>query len=299
MGGADGWLRRELDREYQEIRQSMIDDPNRVCVLNGTFERCPIEQFEAAIGYARDFARERAAFVNASIQAAGWNQDSRVPDLEPGKVVNAASGAPFLAPGELVFVEATLPLHQVERAGAWPLPLEIAGVWANISGFRARMVAVSPAGAWIQTPADLPCGPAAITLFNSLGGSHTTAVEIRPAAPGIYAVTHADGAMVDESLPAAGDEVVVVWATGLGHAVIDPPSGQPAPTDRLVQTRNPVAATVDGKPVPVLWAGLAPGYAGLYQVVIHLPKDVASGSVPELALMMFGEPGVGVSLFVW
>jgi uncharacterized protein (TIGR03437 family) len=265
-------------------------------VVNNKFDRCPLEQFQAAIDYARGFARERAVFVNKFLHAEGWTQDSRVPDLKAGRVMNAASGAPLLAPGELVFVEASLPLTQVERAAAWPLPSEIAGIWATISGVRAPMILASPTGAWIQVPAELPCGPAWITLSNPSGVSHIMAVEIRPAVPGIFVVTHADGVTLDGSSPGRAGEVIVVWATGLGHAAIDPASGQPAPLDRLVATKNAVAATMDAHELPVLWAGLAPGYAGLYQVVVQLPQEPVGSAASMLTLTMFGEPGVAVKL---
>jgi uncharacterized protein (TIGR03437 family) len=298
IGGQDGWLRQELEREYQQIRQSVIDDPNRVCVQNDAYARCPLEQFEAAVEYNRGFARERAAFVEAALQAAGWKQDARVPDLKPGSAVNAASGAALLSPGELVFVQASLPLNQTERAATWPLPLEIAGVSATVAGVRAPMVLASPTGAWIQTPVELPSGPTSITLSNSLGASHSTAVEIRPAAPGIFSVTHADGRVVDASAPGIESEVLVVWATGLGHALNDAASGQPAPTDRLAPTANAVSAVLDGAAIPVIWAGLSPGYAGLYQVVIQLPVGQAGGRAAMLALAMFGEPGVASQLML-
>lgn len=296
IGGHEGWLQGELEREYTQVRQSVIDDPNRVCVINGVFDHCPLAQFDAAVEYARGFARERADFVNASIVAGGWRQDSSVPDLQAWKILNAASRVPSLSPGELVFVETPLPLTRTENAVLWPLPTQISAFGATISGVKVPVVSTSPSGIWIQVPFELPCGPASITMFSSRGSSHAIAVEIRPAAPGIFAITHADGVIVNDGAPGRSDEIVVIWATGLGHAAIDPVSGWPAPMDRLVETKNAVTVNMDGQQLPVLWSGLAPGFAGLYQVVIRLPSMKSGSGASALRLEMYGEPGGAVQV---
>jgi uncharacterized protein (TIGR03437 family) len=65
--------------------------------------------------------------------------------------------------------------------------------------------------------------------------------------------------------------------------------------DRLVTMKNAVTATVGGQGAEVLWAGLAPGFAALQQVVVRLPAGLAGGN-PQFSLNMFGEPGAGFAL---
>ena len=57
-----GWLEREVEREYSQIRDATLEDANK------TFSNA---EFEAAIEAMRTFARQRSAFVTSEIAAAG------------------------------------------------------------------------------------------------------------------------------------------------------------------------------------------------------------------------------------
>ncbi len=293
-GGPEGWLSKEFEREYTLIREAMLQDPNRVCVVNEGYGPCSDAMFQASVEYSRSFTLQRSAFVNESITTAGWRQDASAPDLRAGAVMNAASGAQLLAPGEMAFIALRLPLNQIERAATWPLPLALAGVSVTVGGRPAPMIMASPTGAWIQTPSELTPGPTSVTVSDGIA-SDTAAVELRVSAPGIFAVAHANGSVVDAASPAASGELVVLWATGLGHAKSDEQSGQPAPLDRLVTMANPVSATLDGQAAEVLWAGLAPGFAAMQEVVVRLPVGVKSGN-PLLTLAVAGESGIGFAM---
>ncbi len=56
--------------------------------------------------------------------------------------------------------------------------------------------------------------------------------------------------------------------------------GAAAPASPLAQTSDPVTLTIGGQSAKVLYAGLAPGFAGLYQIdtIVHAgitaPADV-------------------------
>ena len=73
--------------------------------------------------------------------------------------------------------------------------------------------------------------------------------------------------------PLPRGQVLVVYATGLGAVT---KQGQ------LSVTAATVTALVNGQEVPVQFAGMAPGYIGLYQVNVPIPAAMA--------------PGLGVSL---
>jgi adhesin/invasin len=62
---------------------------------------------------------------------------------------------------------------------------------------------------------------------------------------------------------------------------VDPPvaSGAAAPLDSVSTATASVTATVGGQPATVIFAGLAPGFAGLYQVNLIVPQ-LAPGSYP-------------------
>ena len=62
-GGEDprGWLEREVESEYQQIRDATLTDPEK------TFSN---DEFERAVDDLRTFARERGAFVASEVNLA-------------------------------------------------------------------------------------------------------------------------------------------------------------------------------------------------------------------------------------
>ncbi|MCC6362270.1 MAG: CotH kinase family protein [Bryobacterales bacterium] len=296
-GGSNGWLAQEIERVYNQIRQAMLDDPSRVCIVDGAQAKCPAAMFEVAVQFLRDFARARADFVTQSLLDAGWTHAAGAPNLPAGAASNAASGIAFLSPGEQVAVQADLPLSTRTTASGWPLPEELRGVSVMVSGVKAPLISVSPTGALLQTPSQLPCGPSSLAVTVSGIASETIPVELRPANPGIFVAAHADGSVVNTASPATKGEIVVLWVTGLGAAESDDSSGQAAPAQRLVVMKNPVSAVVDGVPAGVQWAGLAPGFAALQVVILRLPDELTGGKA-IVKLSMFGETGPGYALAV-
>jgi uncharacterized protein (TIGR03437 family) len=80
--------------------------------------------------------------------------------------------------------------------------------------------------------------------------------------------------LADAVRPAKPGEVVVIYATGLGPVNPAVAAGEPAPPEPLSRTVNPVTVTIQGFRAQVLFSGLAPGYAGLYQLNVRVPDEV-------------------------
>ncbi|HEX6897961.1 MAG TPA: hypothetical protein VF146_21920, partial [Bryobacteraceae bacterium] len=139
------------------------------------------------------------------------------------------------------------------------------------------------------------CGPASVLIQGQGTILNAISVEVRPTSPGVFAVTHADGTLVDSSHPARSSELLVIYAAGLGWGVTSQTSGQ-TPSG-LVALRNDVSALIEGVPAPVLWAGLSPALVGMQQVNIEIPADATSGTA-TLQLMMNGETGAPYALVV-
>jgi hypothetical protein len=104
-------------------------------------------------------------------------------------------------------------------------------------------------------------------------------------------ITHADGTLVSMSSPAKTGEEIVIWALGLGATQPAVPTGQatpsPAPVAQTLQEVNyeyqlnagpwrgvpylSVCYTTVFCPNTPVFAGLTPGYVGLYQVNFVIP----------------------------
>jgi spore coat protein CotH len=65
-GGPGGWLEQEITNEYQQIRQSVYEDPYKLCYsasIGGTVESCSNDHFDAEVAYMIQFARNRSNIV--------------------------------------------------------------------------------------------------------------------------------------------------------------------------------------------------------------------------------------------
>ncbi len=92
--------------------------------------------------------------------------------------------------------------------------------------------------------------------------------------------------------------VVQIFATGLGATDPEVPSGQPAPGNPLALVTAGVEARIGGQPAAVQFAGLAPGFVGLYQVNVVVPTNLQPGPEVELSLLQNGVPSKTVTLAV-
>jgi uncharacterized protein (TIGR03437 family) len=101
------------------------------------------------------------------------------------------------------------------------------------------------------------------------------------------------------SAAAAAEDVVQIFATGLGITAPTVASGQPAPSaEPLARVSVAVQATVGGVPATVQFAGLAPGFVGLCQVNVQIPQGVMPGTDVPLVLLQNGVPSNTVTLSV-
>jgi uncharacterized protein (TIGR03437 family) len=99
------------------------------------------------------------------------------------------------------------------------------------------------------------------------------------------AITHADGSLVSNASPAAVNETVVVYCTGLGPVSGAMVTGTPASSTILQPTSpNQATATLGGVPATVSFSGLAPGFIGLYQVNVQIPANAPPGSLLTIAI---------------
>jgi uncharacterized protein (TIGR03437 family) len=90
------------------------------------------------------------------------------------------------------------------------------------------------------------------------------------AAPGIFLSGQNAAAAIPSQAPAGG--AVALFVTGLGATSPSVAAGVAAPLNTLSTAAARVTATVGGQPAMVFFAGLAPGYSGLYQVNFFVPQ---------------------------
>jgi minor extracellular serine protease Vpr len=114
--------------------------------------------------------------------------------------------------------------------------------------------------------------------------------------PGIYTATsdgkslaiavHSTQKLVSDTAAASRGEWLVLYANGLGLVTPGVPSGTTPPG--LSSTVNPVSVDVGGVQAEVYFAGLAPGFVGLYQVNFRAPEGAPTGPEVPLSLTVAG-----------
>ncbi len=213
-------------------------------------------------------------------------------------VSGITNGASFISglpqPGGLasIFVHG-LSVSGIVQASGTPLPAELNGVSVFVDGKPAPMLAVA------NLPVANPVGMQQINFqvpfeVNWQGGTGTpNLVEVRfrgvstfafpePVTSGIFvlpdgspAVQHgSDYSPVTASHPAKKNEVIIIYATGLGSLISgQPKDGEPAagPAPAYCPPQVNVGT--------VLYAGLTPGYVGLYQLNVLVSPLIPSGNV--------------------
>ncbi|MGI8741597.1 MAG: S8 family serine peptidase [Bryobacteraceae bacterium] len=219
------------------------------------------------------------------------------PAISQNGVVNAASfeAGKAVAPGSYISIFGSglsdfTDFAQLELSGALPLAIDSALVSfdvpsANIS-LPAHLIYVSPGQVNVQVPWELQ-GQSSAQAKVTIGFSYGNVVSVplsdySPAffevSSGAVAALDANSHVIGSSNPAKRGQAIQLFANGLGPVTNQPASGDPAPSSPLAQTKSPAAVTIGGQPASVSFSGLAPGFAGLYQVNVTVPANIAAGN---------------------
>jgi uncharacterized protein (TIGR03437 family) len=213
--------------------------------------------------------------------------------LNPQGIFNTGSFAPAgypIAPGEFLTMYGTGFGTQTLFAPKFPLLTTLGQVQVTVNNIPAPVYAVVPAGPYIDAIVPFGVTGSTATIVVSVNGVKSNAVQLPLAAtaPGVFsvpsggiaegAIRHLDGTIANAASPAARDEVVSVYVGGLGAVTPSVGDGVATPTTAFYNINSPVNIYVGGQLVTnVVFAGLVPTLAGLYQLNIQIPETVDSG----------------------
>jgi uncharacterized protein (TIGR03437 family) len=204
-----------------------------------------------------------------------------LPLLDDDGVVNAASFSTAVAPGSLVSIFGRHLAPEGMHAASAPLPAELGGVTVRANGQRLPLLYVSAYQINAQLPYDLQ---GEVTLqVTTPNGAAGRRITVAAAAPALFpgaSLTHADGSLIAPDAPAQAGETIVIYLTGLGPVNGPAAAGEPAPLARLLTVRAAIEVQVGNERMRPMFAGLAPGFVGLYQINVTLPAGLGSGSHP-------------------
>ncbi|MCP5119672.1 MAG: hypothetical protein GY953_53415 [bacterium] len=225
------------------------------------------------------------------------------------------------APGSLIRLTGT-GLSAVTEVAAPPLPRELGGVRVEFDGRPAPLWSVSPTEILLQIPFEAALESEIDVIAPQWQfDTQPRALILSPADPEFYRhpfesgvpggdpiAVHADfSALVTEDNPVVPGEIVHFYMAGLGAVTPPLPTGEAAPLDRLHRASRPLQCSASSdlqpEPVEVLFAGLAPGLVGIYQVSLRTPPSfpglTAGGSAGRLFIMCGMPPYGGAAGSIW
>jgi uncharacterized protein (TIGR03437 family) len=234
-------------------------------------------------------ARPEVNIEGTTQVTAALRQSTDVPPVvQPGGVVSAASfAAQPVSPGGFVSIFGGRLADQLAVADSLPFGTELGNTSVTIAGRRMPLHFTSDG----QVNAIVPYGINANTTHQLVvkRGSRIATPEpvtISAAQPGIFtknaqgqgAILDVQFRLVDASNPVRAGDAIQIFCEGLGP--VNPPvtAGSAAPSvPPLAATTEAVSVTISGMQASTLFAGLAPGFAGLYQVNAIVPAGVSTG----------------------
>ena len=101
--------------------------------------------------------------------------------------------------------------------------------------------------------------------------------------------------LADRSSPARIGETIVIYCTGLGATEAAVVAGQQAPVARIV---NEAEVRIGGVKATVSYAGLSPGWAGLYQINAVVPAGITTGDEVPITITIKGQTSPEVTLAI-
>jgi uncharacterized protein (TIGR03437 family) len=186
-----------------------------------------------------------------------------------------------------------------ETAGAvdTPLPRKLGNACVTVNGESLPLLYVSPT----QINAQLSfatVGPSNTTVHSASGISDVFVSQVDATAPTIFKVTGPDSSqfaavfrsenfkLATLSNPLRQNEIAIIYATGLGQVSPLAVSGVAATTSPLQIASTPPVVEFGGAAGEVLYAGLAPGFVGLYQLNVRVPGFAPLGMQVPLTITM-------------
>jgi uncharacterized protein (TIGR03437 family) len=119
-------------------------------------------------------------------------------------------------------------------------------------------------------------------------------------AAGYAIAAHLDNSLIAPGSPAVAGETIVVYACGLGMTSPNPAPGAIPQSAAVIQRLSDLKVYLGGTavdPASILYAGVTPGSAGLYQLDLVLPSGLATDPEIRVAIADQSSPA-GLKLAV-
>ncbi len=255
---------------------------------------------------------------NATITGPIIGSFDPTPHITPSGVISAGNYGAFPAIAPATWIEIYGVNLATTRSQTWAggdfhgsqAPSALGGTTVTVAGMPAYVDFVSPGQVNVQIPSGVPTGSQSLVVTTAGGSSVDYAITVNPVEPGLLAPPSfslngaqniaavfsntlrfvypisVPGALTARARP--GDNITL-YGIGFGPVTPDIPAGQIVQQTNALQ--NALQVTLGNVPAQITYAGLAPGYVGLYQINVVVPQVSASDKVP-IAFTLNGVSGL-------
>lgn len=238
------------------------------------------------------------ALTTSGFTALSWNFDTPVPPPAIDRVVNAADLTSPVAPGSLIAVFGSNLNPTNIASSEIPLPTAIGASCLTVNGSAIPMLFASPGQINAQLPLHID-GRVALTLYTPGGVSGDYFLNLKPAAPAIFqsgvagsltgvpvVIKASNQQLVTPSNPIHPNDLIWIYATGLGATLPEVEAGVPAPSAPPASTVLTPDVQLGDAPMTVSFSGLAPGLVGVYQIIARAPEKPPTGTAVVLTIRL-------------
>jgi uncharacterized protein (TIGR03437 family) len=263
--------------------------------LSGTSQAA----FTRTVG-ALPLAGTMVVLTTSGFTALAAQYDAAVAPPQVAGVTNAADGTQNVAAGGLISVYGQQ-MAPVNMATAQiPLPTALADSCLSVNGSAVPLLFVSSQQINAQLPTNVT-GNATLTIHTPGGISGNLYLTVQPAAPSIFrsgtagpmtglatVIRADDNQLITPTNPIHPGDWITIYGTGLGATLPAVDAGMPAPSSPLALPLIPPIVTLGGVPLSIGYAGLAPGWVGVYQINASVPNGVPGGMEVPLTISQGG-----------
>jgi len=229
------------------------------------------------------------AHTISGITVIAWNYDAPVTPPSISSVVSVADGSQNLAAGGIVNIYGSQLSPSSVSAGWAPLPTTLAQSCVVVNGAPIPLFYVSGPEIAAQLPNNVS-GNVSMSVLTPGGQSATYYLNVLGTAPSIFMTGTAgpltglaavvrwnNGQLVTPTNPIHPTDYLEIYLAGMGATTPAVAAGMPGPSNPLAMVQTAPLVTLGGASLPVLYAGMAPGEVGVYQVDVYVPGGMPQG----------------------
>jgi uncharacterized protein (TIGR03437 family) len=183
-----------------------------------------------------------------------------------------------------------------ENFAAGSLPTQLAAISVYVDNQTVPLLYASPTQINFLVPSEQIPGDVTVTVVRQGVNGPSATITLIDAAPALFVMNggyslaqdwNTNYALMTTDAPAHASDIAVLYATGLGHTNPPWPSGVVAQSAAYITAWTSLQLLLNGAPVDprlVLYAGVTPGYCGLYQINFIIPAT--AGTNPEIRVQI-------------